>query len=104
MLITLVIYDRLFVPLACRHTKNPRGISLLQRMGIGLVLHGVVMATAWLAERRMLSVARENGIFEKDGKVPLSIFILLPQFGLMGVADNFVEVAKLELFYDQKPS
>ncbi|XP_047959471.1 protein NRT1/ PTR FAMILY 5.2-like isoform X2 [Salvia hispanica] len=101
MLITLVIYDRIFVPLARRHTKNPRGISLLQRMGIGLVLHVVVMATAWLAERRRLSVARENGIFAKDGKVPLSIFILLPQFGLMGVADNFVEVAKLELFYDQ---
>ena len=35
--------------------------------------------------------------------VPLTIFILLPQFGLVGIADAFVEVAKLELFYDQAP-
>lgn len=48
-------------------------------------------------------MARENGIFEKNGIVLLSIFVLLPQFGLMGVADNFVEVAKLEFFYDQAP-
>lgn len=103
MLITIATYDRLFVPFARKHTKNPRGISLLQRMGIGLVIHVVIMVTACLAERRRLRVARQNGIFEKDQMVPLSIFILLPQFGLMGVADNFVEVAKLEFFYDQAP-
>ncbi|XP_047942293.1 protein NRT1/ PTR FAMILY 5.2-like isoform X2 [Salvia hispanica] len=103
MLITVVIYDRLFVPFARRRTKNPRGISLLQRMGTGLVIHVLIMAMAFLAERRRLSVARENGIYGKDETVPLSIFILLPQFGLMGVADNFVEVAKLEFFYDQAP-
>ncbi|KAL1559640.1 protein NRT1/ PTR FAMILY 5.2-like isoform X3 [Salvia divinorum] len=103
MLITIVIYDRLFVPFARRRTKNPRGISLLQRMGIGLVIHVLIMATAFLAEWRRLSVARENGIFGKDEMVPLPIFILVPQFELMVVADNFVEVAKLEFFYDQAP-
>ncbi|CAN0885791.1 Protein NRT1/ PTR FAMILY 5.2 [Linum grandiflorum] len=38
MLVSLVIYDRILVPATRRYTKNPRGISLLQRMGIGLVL------------------------------------------------------------------
>uniref|UniRef100_A0A7N2MKF5 Peptide transporter n=1 Tax=Quercus lobata TaxID=97700 RepID=A0A7N2MKF5_QUELO len=103
MLISLVIYDRLFVPTVRRYTKNPRGISLLQRLGIGLTLHVIIMVTACLAERKRLKVARENQIFGKSDTVPLTIFILLPQFGLVGIADAFVEVAKLELFYDQAP-
>ncbi|XP_057781629.1 protein NRT1/ PTR FAMILY 5.2-like [Salvia miltiorrhiza] len=103
MLISIVLYDRFLVPLIRKYTKNPRGITLLQRMGIGLLLHIIIMATASFAERRRLSVARRNGITGKDEIVPLSIFILLPQFALMGVADNFVEVAKIEFFYDQAP-
>ncbi|CAA3020471.1 NRT1 PTR FAMILY -like [Olea europaea subsp. europaea] len=102
MLNTIVLYDRFFVPIVRKYTKNPRGITLLQRMGIGLVLHVVIMVTAFLAERKRLRVAREHEIFKKDQTVPLSIFILLPQFALMGVADNF-EVAKIEFFYDQAP-
>ncbi|KAL1826046.1 hypothetical protein ACET3Z_012824 [Daucus carota] len=103
MLITIVVYDRVFVPVVRRYTKNPRGITMLQRMGTGLVLHIIVMITAAICERKRLQVAKENGITEKNQIVPLSIFILLPQFALMGVADNFLEVAKLELFYDQAP-
>ncbi|CAI9778695.1 unnamed protein product [Fraxinus pennsylvanica] len=103
MLNSIVLYDRFFVPIVRKYTKNPRGITLLQRMGIGLVLHVVIMITAFFAERTRLRVAREHGIFEKDQIVPLSIFILLPQFALMGVADNFLEVAKIEFFYDQAP-
>ncbi|KAF8392151.1 hypothetical protein HHK36_022493 [Tetracentron sinense] len=104
MLISLVIYDRYFVPLVRRYTNNPRGITLLQRMGIGFVMHVIIMVTASLAERKRLSVARENGIVGKHDTVPLTIFILLPQFALMGVADTFVEVAKIEFFYDQAPA
>ncbi|XP_019188522.1 PREDICTED: protein NRT1/ PTR FAMILY 5.2-like [Ipomoea nil] len=103
MLLSIVVYDRLFVPFIRRYTKNPRGITLLQRMGIGLVIHVVVMVAAFLAERKRLSVAKEHGIVAQKGIVPLSIFVLLPQFGLLGVADNFLEVGKLELFYDQAP-
>ncbi|XP_022845742.1 protein NRT1/ PTR FAMILY 5.2-like [Olea europaea var. sylvestris] len=103
MLTSIVLYDRFFVPFVRRYTKNPRGITLLQRFGIGYMLHIIVMVTACLAERRRLKVAKENEIFEKNQIVPLSIFILLPQFALMGVADTFVEVAKIEFFYDQAP-
>ncbi|KAF3436109.1 hypothetical protein FNV43_RR23201 [Rhamnella rubrinervis] len=103
MLISLVIYDRFFVPIIRRYTKNPRGITLLQRLGIGLVLHTIIMVIASLVERKRLSVARENQSVEKQDIVPLTIFILLPQFALMGIADSFVETAKLEFFYDQAP-
>ncbi|MCD7464126.1 hypothetical protein HAX54_052170 [Datura stramonium] len=103
MLITIVVYDRFIIPILRKYTKNPRGITLLQRLGIGLVLHIIVMLIASFVERKRLSVAREHGITEKNQIVPLPIFVLLPQFVLMGVADNFVEVAKLEFFYDQAP-
>ncbi|KAL9168899.1 hypothetical protein ABFS82_04G044800 [Erythranthe guttata] len=103
MLLTLVLHDRFLVPFLRKYTNNPRGITLLQRMGVGFALHVIIMTSACFAERRRLSVARENGVFKKGETVPLSIFILLPQFALMGVADNFAEVAKIEFFYDQAP-
>jgi peptide/histidine transporter 3/4 len=103
MLISVTIYDRYFVPKVRRYTKNPRGITLLQRLGLGLVLQVIIMITACLVERKRLGIARENHIFGKHDTVPLTIFILLPQFALSGVADAFAEVAKLEFFYDQAP-
>ncbi|KAA8543406.1 hypothetical protein F0562_021099 [Nyssa sinensis] len=103
MLISIVIYDRVFVPAIRRYTKNPRGITLLQRMGTGLALHVIIMIIASLAERKRLDVAKANRIFSKKEIVPLTVFILLPQFSLMGVADNFLEIAKIEFFYDQAP-
>ncbi|KAL9319412.1 hypothetical protein ACSQ67_015929 [Phaseolus vulgaris] len=86
-----------------RFTKNPRGITLLQRIGIGLIIHIVIMVIASLTERYRLRVAKEHGLVENGGEVPLSIFILLPQYILMGTADAFLEVAKIEFFYDQAP-
>ncbi|XP_042491762.1 protein NRT1/ PTR FAMILY 5.2-like [Macadamia integrifolia] len=103
MLVCVVLYDRFFVKIMRRWTKNPRGITLLQRMGIGLILHIIIMLIASLTERRRLSVARQHGLVESAGTIPLSIFILLPQFALMGTADSFLEVAKIEFFYDQAP-
>ncbi|KAK4543268.1 hypothetical protein RGQ29_033153 [Quercus rubra] len=89
MLISVVLYDR--------------GITLLQRMGIGLAIHILIMTVASLTEKYRLSVAKEHGLVENGGQVPLTIFILLPQFLLMGTADAFLEVAKIEFFYDQAP-
>ncbi|KAL5713769.1 hypothetical protein ACHQM5_015817 [Ranunculus cassubicifolius] len=103
MLICVVLYDRVFVKIMRKWTGNPRGITLLQRMGIGLILHIMVMTAASLTEMRRLNVAKEHGLVENGGRVPLTIFVLLPQFILMGMADAFLAVAVLEFFYDQAP-
>ncbi|KAA0049224.1 hypothetical protein IC582_012554 [Cucumis melo] len=100
MLLSVVIYDRVFVKIMQRITKNPRGITLLQRMGIGMILHILIMTIASRVETHRLKVARENG---SPQVLPLTIFTLLPQFMLMGTADAFMEVAKIEFFYDQAP-
>ncbi|XP_051127640.1 protein NRT1/ PTR FAMILY 5.2-like isoform X2 [Andrographis paniculata] len=103
LLTCLLVYDRVFVKIARKWTKNPRGITLLQRLGIGFSLHIIIMAVASVTERYRLNMAKKYGLVESGGQVPLTIFILLPQFILMGVADACSEVAKLEFFYDQAP-
>ncbi|CAN6486180.1 unnamed protein product [Victoria cruziana] len=103
MLISLVIYDRWFVPLARKYTGNPRGITMLQRLGAGLFIHIIVMLISSLVEKKRLSYVRHHGLQNSKEPLPLSIFILLPQFALIGISDTFVEVAKIEFFYDQAP-
>ena len=101
LLVSIVLYDRIFVKIMRKFTKNPRGITLLQRMGTGIVIHALIMFVSCLVERRRLAAAREHGVVESGGQVPLSIFILLPQFILMGIANVFMEVSKVEFFYNQ---
>ncbi|XP_073111464.1 protein NRT1/ PTR FAMILY 5.2 isoform X1 [Elaeis guineensis] len=103
MLVSVVLYDRYFVKFMKIWTKNPRGITLLQRMGVGLVLQIIIMLVASLTEKSRLSIARSHGLDKTGGQVPVTIFILLPQFVLMGIADAFLVVGKIEFFYDQAP-
>ncbi|XP_023515136.1 protein NRT1/ PTR FAMILY 5.2-like [Cucurbita pepo subsp. pepo] len=103
LLISVVLYDRIFVKIMRKFTKNPRGITLLQRMGTGIIIHALIMLVSCLVERRRLAAAREHGVVESGDQVPLSIFILLPQFILMGIANVFMEVSKVEFFYNQAP-
>jgi len=51
MLISIVLYDRVFVKITRKFTGNPRGITLLQRMGIGLIFHILIMIVASVTER-----------------------------------------------------
>lgn len=104
MLLSILIYDRVFVKIMQRVTKNPRGITMLQRMGIGMICHVLVMAVASQVEKHRLNIAAENGSSSQEQKVlPLTIFILLPQFILTGVADAFLQISSNEFFYDQAP-
>ncbi|KAK3022516.1 hypothetical protein RJ639_046793, partial [Escallonia herrerae] len=50
-----------------------------------------------------IAVAKKHGVVKNGGQVPTSIFILLPQFVLRGLADSSAEIAKIEFFYDQAP-
>ncbi|XP_066339699.1 protein NRT1/ PTR FAMILY 5.2-like [Miscanthus floridulus] len=103
MLVCVAVYDRALVPAVRRRTKNPRGITLLQRIGAGLVLQVVTMATTAAVESRRLSFARSHGATAGGEPLPLTILVLLPQFVLMGAADAFLVVGQIEFFYDQAP-
>ncbi|XP_040384362.1 protein NRT1/ PTR FAMILY 5.2-like [Oryza brachyantha] len=103
MLVCIVLYDRFLVPAVRRRTKNPRGITLLQRISLGMLLQIVTMVVTSVVESQRLSYARRHGLVATGGQLPLTIFILLPQFVLMGVADAFLVVGQIEFFYDQAP-
>lgn len=103
MLISIPIYDRVLVPLVRRRTGNPRGITLLQRLGIGCALQVLVVACACLVEVRRMRVIRERSAHGPHDTVPMSVFWMLPQYVLLGVGDVFNSVGILEFFYDQSP-
>ncbi|CAH2058617.1 unnamed protein product [Thlaspi arvense] len=103
MLLSVPMYDQYFVPFMRKKTGNPRGITILQRLGIGFVIQIVAIAVASAVEVKRMSVIREFHITNPKQVVPMSIFWLLPQYSLLGIADVFNAIGLLEFFYDQSP-
>lgn len=103
MLLTVPMYDRYFVPIMRKKTGNPRGITLLQRLGIGLVIQILAIAVAYAVEVRRMHVIELHHIRGSKEIVPMTIFNLLPQYVLLGIADVFNAIGLLEFFYDQSP-
>lgn len=92
IILLMPLYDRMIIPLINMITRDSKGITVLQRIGVGMVLSIVAMVIAALVESRRLHVAQ------------LSIFWLLPQYILLGVSDVFTVVGMQEFFYTQVPS
>lgn len=97
MVILIPIYQGLFVPFARKFTKNPSGITQLQRVGVGLVLSAISMAVAALVE-----VKRKHRSL-KEPLNPISLFWIAFQYGIFGIADMFTMVGLLEFFYKEAP-
>ncbi|KAK6933970.1 Proton-dependent oligopeptide transporter family [Dillenia turbinata] len=102
ILISLIIYDRLFVPLMRKLTGHPSGITMLQRIGVGIFTSTICMVIAALVEAKRVSVALEHGLINNPkATLPMSVFWLLPQYMLLGVSDVFAIIGMQELFYTQ---
>ncbi|KAF7824722.1 protein NRT1/ PTR FAMILY 5.4 [Senna tora] len=104
ILFAVPIYDRVFVPLARKLTGHPSGITVLQRIGIGLFLSIINMIVSALVETKRVGIAREYDLIDNPKAVlPMTIWWLLPQYMITGVSDAFTIVGLQELFYDQMP-
>jgi dipeptide/tripeptide permease len=104
MLVSLVFYDRVFVPLARRYTGRRSGITYFQRMGSGFAVSVLgVMAGAFVEAKRR-AVAAEHGLLDEPAAVvPISVFWLVPQYALHGMSDALSTVGHMEFLYDQSP-
>jgi solute carrier family 15 (peptide/histidine transporter), member 3/4 len=94
IILLVPMYDRMIVPLTHAVTGGSDGITVLQRIGVGMVLSVVAMVAAALVESRRL----------RAEPALLSIFWLLPQYVLLGVSDVFTVVGMQEFFYSQVPA
>ncbi|XP_010276617.1 PREDICTED: protein NRT1/ PTR FAMILY 5.4-like [Nelumbo nucifera] len=98
------IYDRIFVPVTRRLTGIPYGVTMLQRIGIGLFISTIGMVIAALVESRRILISKEHGLLEQPKiTVPMSVWWLLPQYMIWGISDVFAVIGLTELFYDQMP-
>jgi peptide/histidine transporter 3/4 len=101
ILITLAVNDRLVMPLWKRSSGKP-GFTNLQRIALGLTLSTVGMGAAALAESKRLSVARAIGP-SNTKNLPISVFLLIPQFFLVGSGEAFIYTGQLDFFITQSP-
>lgn len=94
-------YDRICVPSLRKITKNEGGITLLQRIGIGMVFSIISMIVAGLVEKVRRDVANSNPT--PQGIAPMSVMWLFPQLVLMGFCEAFNIIGLIEFFNRQFP-
>ncbi|KAL6905311.1 hypothetical protein ACP4OV_002912 [Aristida adscensionis] len=95
ILLTVPIYDRLVAPAARRLTGNPHGLTPLQRVFAGLLLSVAGMAAAALIERHRLAASAHGAT--------LTVFLLMPQFVLVGAGEAFTYMGQLDFFLRECP-
>ncbi|CAL5066657.1 unnamed protein product [Urochloa decumbens] len=106
--IWIPIYDRVMLPYLRRLTGREEGITLLQRMGVGMVLSVAAMLIAGTAEQRRRELAELNAAARGESMdasrvSPMSAFWLVPQLAALGLSEAFNQVSQMEFYYKQFP-
>ncbi|WOK99374.1 protein NRT1/ PTR FAMILY 2.11-like [Canna indica] len=105
--IWLPIYDRLVIPWLQKMTGKEGGITVLQRMGIGLTITVATMLVSGFMEGRRRSYALHRptvGTASGGGAIAsLSSFWFTPQLVLIGLAEAFTLIGQIEFCYKQFP-
>lgn len=96
----IFIYRRALNPFIIRFRR--KGLTELQRMGIGLVFAILAMIAAGFVEIFRLKYAKKDCKDCKEAS-SLSIFWQIPQFMLIGASEVFMYVGQLEFFNGQAP-
>ncbi|CAI0379477.1 unnamed protein product [Linum tenue] len=105
IMILAPIYDHFIIPFARRLTKSETGITHLQRIGVGLFLSIVAMATAALVEiKRKRVVAAVAATIDDKEPLPITFFWIAFQYLFLGSADLFTLAGLLEFFFSEAPA
>ncbi|KAI4318968.1 hypothetical protein MLD38_032620 [Melastoma candidum] len=100
MIVSVILYEKILVPILRRVTGTERGINILQRIGIGMLFSIATMVAAALVERKRLRIVQEDPV---KGSSTMSVLWLAPQLLIIGFGDGFTLVGLQEYFYDQVP-
>nr|POE76255.1 protein nrt1/ ptr family 2.11 [Quercus suber] len=99
------IYDKVLVPSLRKLTGKEGGITLLQRMGIGIVLSVLTMLVSGLVEekRRNLALTRPTlGVAPESGAISsMSGLWLIPQLVLTGLSEAFCAIGQVEFLFNR---
>ncbi|MED6130886.1 hypothetical protein PIB30_004747 [Stylosanthes scabra] len=98
VLVCTCIYQQILVPVAGRLSGNPKGLTELQRMGIGLIIGMLAMVASGATE-----IVRLRHIIHGQKTSSLSILWQIPQYVLVGASEVFMYVGQLEFFNGQAP-
>ncbi|XP_006357252.1 protein NRT1/ PTR FAMILY 2.13 [Solanum tuberosum] len=99
--IWLPVYDRFIMPSVTKITRIEGGITLLQRIGIGMVFSILSMVVAGITEK----IRRNSAITHNspDGIAPVTVMWLAPQLVLMGFAEAFNILGQIEFYNKEFP-
>lgn len=99
----IFLYRRVLGPLVQMFKKkDSKGLTELQRMGIGLIIAILSMVSAGIVECYRLKYANQE-CTHCDASSSLSIFWQVPQYAFVGASEVFMYVGQLEFFNAQAP-
>ncbi|MED6164858.1 hypothetical protein PIB30_094164 [Stylosanthes scabra] len=99
----IFFYRRILDPLIGKLKKtSSKGLTELQRMGVGLVIAIMAMVSAGIVECYRLKYADQSCV-HCNGSSSLSILWQIPQYALIGASEVFMYVGQLEFFNAQTP-
>eukprot|EP01018_Ginkgo_biloba_P019315 Gb_12437 [translate_table: standard] len=110
MLITISLYDRIFMPIAHYFTERGHEISFLQRIGIRFIVFVVATLVADFVKIKQKNIDAQGLEFDVFSLldnpktiIPMVVFWLVPPYNLHGIIEAFMSIGHLEFFYDQYP-
>ncbi|TVU45647.1 hypothetical protein EJB05_05138 [Eragrostis curvula] len=101
------IYDRLLLPKIRKITGKDEGLTLLQRMGIGIALSTVAMVISAIVEDRRRAIALSEptlGTTITGGAISaMSSLWMVPQLLILGLSEAFNLISQIEFYYKEIP-
>ncbi|CAN6164119.1 unnamed protein product [Urochloa humidicola] len=98
VILAVFAYRYIITPMASRFTKNPDGITHLQRMGSGLIIALIGMLAAAVVE-----IYRRRLLVSDDKPSRMSVLWQAPQYALIGISEVFMYIGQLDFFSGQMP-
>ncbi|KFK25622.1 hypothetical protein AALP_AA8G138600 [Arabis alpina] len=105
IILLMPLYEKILIPVTKRIKNNNKGISVMERMGVGMFLSIIAIVIAALVERKRLEISQKMKTVPgyDPETIPMSIFWLLPQYILLGIPDIFTVIGMQEFFYSEAP-